>query len=107
MAASRGGTNASLTLDGPPEQVVGRSVTVNFFSVLGITPALGRAFNAGDDQKAGIVGRTIVMNDARREVVGVTPRSFVFRNREVDYWMPMRLPPQLANTRNSQLLEVH
>ena len=28
MAATRGGTNASLTLDGPPEQIQGRSVTV-------------------------------------------------------------------------------
>src|SRR5262245_10367681 len=50
MAATRGGTNASLTLDGPPEQVQGRSVTVNFFGVLGVTPALGRAFNDGDAQ---------------------------------------------------------
>ena len=82
MAATRGGANASLTVDGPPEQVVGRSVTVNFFSVLGVTPALGRAFNAGDEQTdrivmisdalwrrrygadPGIIGRTIVMNEA-------------------------------------------
>ena len=124
MAATRGGTNASLTVDGPPEQVLGRSVSVNFFSVLGVTPALGRAFNAGDDQNdrivvisdalwrrrygadPGIVGRTIVMNDARREVVGVAPQSFVFRNRDIDYWVPIRLPPQFANTRNSHFLEV-
>ena len=124
MAATRGGTSASLTVDGPPEQVLGRSVSVNFFSVLGVTPALGRAFNAGDDQNdriviisdalwrrrygadPGIVGRTIVMNDARREVVGVAPQSFVFRNRDIDYWIPMRLPPQFANTRNSHFLEV-
>ena len=124
MAATRGGTSASLTVDGPPEQVLGRSVTVNFFSVLGVTPAHGRAFNAGDDQNdriviisdalwrrrydadPGIVGRTIVMNDARREVVGVAPQSFVFRNRDIDYWIPIRLPPRLANTRSSHFLEV-
>ena len=46
------------------------------------------------------------MNDARREVVGVAPQSFVFRNRDIDYWIPMRLPPQIANTRNSHFLEV-
>ena len=34
MAATRGGTNGTLTVDGPPEQIVGRSVTVNFFPVL-------------------------------------------------------------------------
>ena len=124
MAATRGGTNGTLTVDGPPEQIVGRSVTVNFFPVLGVTPALGRAFNAADDQNDRIViisdalwrrrygadprvvGRTIVMNDARREVVGVAPKSFVFRNRDIDFWTPMRLPPQLANTRNSHFLEV-
>jgi predicted permease len=124
MAATRGGANATLTLDGSPEQVVGRAVTTNFFSVLGVTPAIGRAFNAGDDRDEriviisdalwrrrynadpAIVGRTIVMNDARREVIGVAPKSFVFRNREIDYWVPMRLSPQQVNTRNSHFLEV-
>ena len=124
MAATRGGASASLTVDGAPEQVVGRSVTVNFFSVLGVTPVLGRAFNAGDDQNdriviisdalwrrrygsdPAIIGRSIVMNDVRHEVVGVAPRGFVFRAREVDYWIPMRLPPQLVNTRNSHFLNV-
>jgi len=124
MAATRGGVNGTLTVDGPPEQVVGRAVSVNFFSVLGVTPALGRAFNTGDadsdriviisdglwrrryEADPGIVGRTIVMNGARQEVIGVAPASFVFFNREVDYWIPMRLPPQLANTRNSHFLQV-
>jgi putative ABC transport system permease protein len=124
MAATRGGVNGTLTVDGPPEQVVGRAVTVNFFSVLGVTPALGRAFNVSDadsdriviisdslwrrryEADPGIVGRTIVMNGARQEVIGVAPASFVFLNREVDYWIPMRLPPPLANTRNSHFLLV-
>jgi len=124
MAATRGGVNGTLTVDGPPEQVVGRAVTVNFFSVLGVTPALGRAFNAGDADSdrtviisdalwrrrygadPGLVGGTIVMNGARQEVIGVAPKSFVFLNREVDYWVPMRLPPNLANTRNSHFLVV-
>src|SRR5437764_862064 len=34
MAASRG-ASANLTIDGPPEQVVGRATTANFFSLLG------------------------------------------------------------------------
>ena len=124
MAATRGGTNGTLTVDGPPEQVVGRAVTVNFFSVLGVTPALGRAFNDTDADSdriviisdalwrrryaadPGIVGRTIVMNGASQEVIGVAPKSFAFFNRDVDYWIPMRLPPQLVNTRNSHFLQV-
>jgi hypothetical protein len=43
MAATRG-QSANLTTDGPPEQVLGRAVTANFFSVLGVTPMLGRSF---------------------------------------------------------------
>ena len=92
MAAMRGGTNASLTVDGAPEQVIGRAVTVNFFSVLGVAPALGRAFNSGDEQgnsvviisdalwrrryrsDPAIIGRSIVMNDVRHNIIGVAPR---------------------------------
>jgi putative ABC transport system permease protein len=124
MAATRGGTNASLTVDGPPEQILGRGVTVNFFGVLGVTPALGRAFNGGDEQgdrvviisdglwrrryssDPQIIGRTIVMNDVAHVVVGMAPKTFVFRDRDIDYWVPMRLPPQLVNTRNSHFLNV-
>jgi len=42
IAATRGLT-ASLTLDGPPEQIVGRGVSSNFLALLGVTPQLGRA----------------------------------------------------------------
>ena len=46
MAATRGSV-ANLTADGPPEQVIGRLVTANFFDVLGVRPLLGRAFTDG------------------------------------------------------------
>jgi predicted permease len=124
MAATRG-AGASLTMDGPPEQLVGRAVTANFFAVLGVPLVLGRPFVAGEDVQGvqvvvishalwrrrygadpAILGRTILMSDSRYEVIGVAPRSFVFRNREIDYWIPMRLPPQQANTRDSHFLNV-
>jgi predicted permease len=124
MAATRG-ANASLTLDGPPEQVVGRAVSANFFDVLGVRPALGRAFAAAEDTRGaqvvvighglwqrryrgapGIVGRTMVMNDVRYEIVGVAPKSFVFRDRDIDYWIPMRLPPQQIDSRDTHFLNV-
>jgi putative ABC transport system permease protein len=38
--------------------------------------------------EATVLGRTILLNDNRYEVVGVMPRQFVFRNREIDYWIP-------------------
>src|SRR5690242_17059459 len=43
MAATRGAT-ASLTGDGPPEQLLGRATTPSFFTVLGVQPLVGRTF---------------------------------------------------------------
>ena len=45
--AATGFAFANLTGDGAPEVVLGRRVTANFFSVLGVQPVLGRAFTAG------------------------------------------------------------
>src|SRR5262245_27940104 len=106
MAATRGQT-ANLTTEGPPEQVLGRGVTANFFSVLGVAPALGRAFSEDEDRDGAsvvvisdglwrrrygadpaIVGRPIRMSGLPRTVVGVMPRGFVFRNRDIDFWIP-------------------
>jgi predicted permease len=87
----------NLTGDGEPERVAGASVTANLFSVLG-TPAIkGRVFAAGEDVPNGpkvavigyglwqrryagdpsIVGRTIQIDGAPYEVVGVMPSDFV------------------------------
>jgi len=89
---------ANVTGDGSPEIVLGRRVTANFFSVLGVQPVIGRAFTESDDSSGarvvvishalwqrryggdpGIVGRTILMSvervgDVKHEVVGVAPR---------------------------------
>ena len=124
MAATRGVT-ATLTVDGPPEQVIGRAVTATFFDVLGVRPQLGRTFTAGEDvngarvvvisdalwqrryrRRPDVIGRAIVMSDVKFEVVGVAPRPFVVRDREIDYWIPLQLPPALANTRDSHFLNV-
>jgi hypothetical protein len=48
LAATRS-VNASLTMDGPPEQVLGRAVTANFFRVLGVQQQLGRSFVPAED----------------------------------------------------------
>jgi predicted permease len=116
---------ANLTMDGAPEQVLGRGVTPNFFDVLGVRPLLGRAFTPADDRPgvnvviishalwqrryggdASIVGRTILMSDVRYEVIGVAPRAFVFLNREIDYWTPIRLTPEQASARGNHFLNV-
>jgi putative ABC transport system permease protein len=132
--AATGFAFANLTGDGPPELLLGRRVTANFFSVLGVRPVLGRTFTAADDASGaplvvishalwqrryrsdpGIVGRTISMSgqnsaapsgDVAYEVVGVAPPSFVFLNRQIDYWVPMQFTPTQAAQRGSHFLDV-
>ncbi len=124
IAASRGGV-ASLTADGQPEQVIGRGVTSNFFTVLGVQPALGRAFTADEDRTGAlvvvisdglwrrryggdpaIVGKTMLMNGVPHSVIGVMPRRFVFRNREFDYWIPAHFTPAESVARGNHYLQV-
>src|SRR6266516_2796199 len=40
----------SLTGQGEPERVSMKRVTANYFSILGVSPALGRTFAVGEDQ---------------------------------------------------------
>jgi putative ABC transport system permease protein len=123
--AATGIAAASLTADGPPEQVLGRRVTANFFSVLGVEPVMGRTFTEGEDRSrapvtvishglwqrryAGnpdIIGGEITMNGSRRTIIGVMPRTFVFRSREVDFWNPMGFTPREIALRGSHYLNV-
>jgi predicted permease len=124
MAATRGQV-VNLTGDGPPEQIIGRGVTPSFFAVLGVQPALGRAFTEDEDRAQAqvvilsyglwqrrfggdpaIVGRGILMNGAPRTVIGVMPRGFVFRNRDLDFWAPIAMTPEVAARRGSHFLNV-
>ena len=133
MAAS-GFAFANLTGDGSPELVLGRRVTANFFSVLGVQPVAGRTLTAADDTSGArvvvishalwrrryggdpsIVGRRILMTgqnapasagDVSYEVVGVAPASFVFLSREIDYWIPMQFSPADAAARGNHFLDV-
>ena len=132
--AATGFAFANLTGDGAPELVLGRRVTTNFFSVLGVQPVVGRAFNAADDTigqrvvvishalwqrrysgDPSIVGRTISMTgqnaassaaDVRYEVIGVVPASFVYLSRDIDYWIPMQWSPAEAADRGNHSLDV-
>src|SRR5579871_99072 len=90
---------SSITGDGPPEQVKGQAVTSNFFSVLGVTPLVGRTFSADEDRDGAQVvvisyglwqrrysgdpariNQPIYLNGAKYTVIGVMPRDFVFRD---------------------------
>jgi putative ABC transport system permease protein len=79
-----------------PERLVGQRVSSNYFRVLGVSPVLGRDFDAFEDQfkgpnvvvinaglwhrrfggDVGIVGQQITLNDNRFTVIGVMPNRF-------------------------------
>jgi macrolide transport system ATP-binding/permease protein len=88
----------SLSADGRSERLMGMLVSANFFHTYGVTPALGRFFTPGvEDRDPGahpvavlghgfwqsrfgadpsIVGRTLILNGQPFEVVGVAPADF-------------------------------
>src|SRR5215831_2194693 len=124
IAATRGNT-VNLTGDGAPEQLIGRLVTANFFPVLGVQPIVGRIFTDEEDATGApvvlisyglwqrrfggdpaVVGRTILLNDARREVIGILPRGFVFRSSLIDYWAPIHFTPAQVADHGSHFLNV-
>jgi putative ABC transport system permease protein len=86
----------NLTGDGEPERVASAFVTANLFSVLGASPIKGRVFTPQEDVPKGpnvailgyglwvrryaadpsVVGRTIQINGAPYQVVGIMPAGF-------------------------------
>src|SRR5688572_9695039 len=86
----------SLIGAGEPERVSARLVTADFFSVLGVTPTLGRGFAPGEDDpgapplvviSAGlwqhkfgaardVVGKGMTLDDKSYTIVGVLPSRF-------------------------------
>ncbi len=116
MAATTG-TSVNITADGPPEQVVGRAVTANFFAGLGVQPLIGRVFTPDENQRAAgvailsyrlwqrryngdpsIVGGMVRMDGSSRTIVGVMPPKFAFRNRELDLWRRSTSRPSSRRT---------
>ncbi|HLK22536.1 MAG TPA: ABC transporter permease, partial [Bryobacteraceae bacterium] len=122
IAATRGRTRA-ITGDGPAEQILGNQVTPNFFSVLGVSPVIGRTFTDGEDRNdeklvvidyglwqsryAGdknITSRTVLLDGESYRVIGVMPRDFVFRNARRVFWIPMHIRPEWTAQRGSHFL---
>ncbi len=60
------------TLGDHPERLAGAMVTANFFDVLGVRPALGRLFEAGDE-RPGAPRVSVLGNGAWRERFGGRP----------------------------------
>ena len=99
-----------LDTGGEPKLAVATSVTPNFFSTLGVKPALGRDFVDGEDMpdgphvvilsdafwrsdfgaRPGVVGTSIRLDGKPVTVVGVLPRDFEFaQSNSAPLWVPL------------------
>jgi predicted permease len=97
------GSAANLVGIGEPRRLATTPVTPDVLSLLGVTPALGRVFDAReDDRRAAVVsfglwqsqfgadpsvlGRTVHLDGAPHTIIGVMPRGFYFPTRNVQLW---------------------
>ena len=110
----------NLTGAGQPEQADVEYVSPNFFSLLGVSPMLGRGFSQGEDQPGksnvvvlsyglwkskfggnpNIIGQTVQLSGAANTVIGVTAPDFDFFISEFSLtgerpqlWAPLEEPP--------------
>lgn len=104
----------NFTGGGDPERVRGASVSTNFFRLLGVSPALGNAFETGqNDWKTivlshglwqrrfgsdpGVVGKRLDINDQVYTVLAVMPKGFKWAaispsydpaTQHAEFWVP-------------------
>src|SRR5262249_7368936 len=94
---------------GTPERVPGQSVTASLFPLLGVRPALGRAFSIEEESfgmrhvvvlsdalwrvrfgaRGNVLGESIRLNGEPHTVIGVMPPDFQFPNRATQLWAPL------------------
>jgi putative ABC transport system permease protein len=106
---------STLTGLGLPERIRVARASGRFFSVLGVTPMLGRLLAEDDTRQQGevallthrawmsrfggaadVVGRSLTLNGRPTTIVGVLSHAFrpprdVFSQEEIDVWLPLRI----------------
>jgi putative ABC transport system permease protein len=110
----------TLTGRAEPAHVTGAVVSANLFSLLGVTPSLGRAFTNQEDHPASgglpvvlshafwqqrfgsnpnILGQSLTLSGRSFAVVGVMPASFQFpvQATPIDFWTTIALDMQSDN----------
>src|SRR4030095_3119784 len=116
--------NFNLTGEGEPERLFSWGVTANLIPLLGVQPILGRSFSADEDKPGGpkvtiishglwqrgfggdknIIGRQILLNAEKYEVVGVMPPAFQLLQTSAGLLVPAGLTTQqLADYDNHYL----
>jgi predicted permease len=104
-------SQAQTTAEGQPEALGSAAVSPNYFTVLGVSPQLGRTFSDGEDQSGrdhvviishdlwerrfgsnhSLIGRTIRLNRENYTVIGVMPSRFRLLGFTRQLWTPLVL----------------
>jgi len=116
--AAYDGVDANLRFGDDMEAVSGEIVSANYFSVLGVSPILGRAFLAEEDVIPGrdpvlmlgyglwqrrfggdsaMIGRQVSLNGVSFTVIGIAPPGFgglqLDRKERPEFWVPTMMYP--------------
>ena len=112
----------TITGNGEPEEVPLQLVSASFFPLLGVQPALGRAFTAEEDKPQSrvlvlgdrlwrrrygadpaIIGKPITVDGVAYSVLGVMPPGFSFIDKTVNVWIPIGFSAQARTPRGRWL----
>ena len=103
-----GPSRLNFLLGNQPEEVSGLAASSDVFTIIGVPPALGRAYNADEDlegndavivlshefwssrlgARADVLGTTITANGRPRTIVGVMPPGFTLIGQRADFLIP-------------------
>jgi hypothetical protein len=111
---------------GEAQALTAEQVTQNVFSVLGVTPLLGRDFLPGENTRgqehvvllsyrlwrnrfagnANVVGQQVRINGEKYTIVGVMPAWFSFPNTGIELWRPIVFTAENFARRNERAFNV-
>ena len=114
----------NLSAGDQPERVNSAFITANMFDVLGVKPAIGRAFTAEQDlpnadpvvviahelwqrtfgADPAIIGKRVEIQGKQRTIIGVMPPGFDLHDSRSQLWVPLGLDPANRQNRGSHFL---
>jgi predicted permease len=102
--------------DGPPERMRSARVFADFFSILGVKPALGRVFTEEEEKRgeavvllsyglwrdrfgeaANVLGQDLAMDGRKYRIIGVMPSFFHYPFEDTCVWEPITVHPYWAS----------
>jgi len=120
-------STVTLTGAGDPTRIGLEMVSAPYMRLLGVRPVVGRSFSGDEEPPAeapvlvlghalwqsrfggdpGVVGRTVTVEGASLEVIGVAPPGFQGLTGGADAWIPMAAAPLVQGPRRLRLAWAH